>query len=95
MVHVFYVCFIFLFLHIFTINVTDMIIIINCMIANHKSYFIVVKTKFSCLHKLLENFILIFYKRKVQILVFWKVYNDTWYKRHHSSKLKIDLELAA
>ena len=94
MVHVFYVCFIFLFLHIFTINVTDMIII-TCRIANHKSYLIVVKTKFSCLHKLLEKFILLFYKRKVQILVFWKVYNDTSYKLYHSSKLKIDLELGS
>ena len=35
---------------------------------------------FSCLQKVLEKCVLLFYLKKVQILVFWEVYNDTWYE---------------
>ena len=37
----------------------------------------VIKKTFSCLQKLLEKCVLLFYQKKVQILVFWEVYNDT------------------
>ena len=34
---------------------------------------------FSCLQKLLEKCILLICQKRVQILFFWEVYNDTWY----------------
>ena len=71
-------CCIFLFLLAFIINLTD--VISFHQLEDWKSYLIVTKMTFSCLQKLLKKFVLLFYQKKVQILVFWEAYIDTWYE---------------
>ena len=69
-------CGIFLFWFAFKINLAG-IFFISSRAENH---LIVVINFYCCLQKLLEKGVLLCYQKKVQILVFWKVYNDTWYK---------------